>query len=141
MQNTEILIKRLDFVSNNFPTYFLSSKKNPFRHKRTQTNQVSIRIKTMNSQDSPSFTSRTLRSSISPKNNPSWSLIHGIYSNKNYKPMLPLQPSTARLHLSRPSSNQVSKLSIPLRLKPRSPNTKYLKIKIPKVALNKLVLS
>lgn len=135
MKNSDLLIRRLELVSNHFPSYFLPTKKNQFRHKRTQTNQFKVRIQKQVTQDCSSFTSRTLRSSSSPKVNPHLDLLKDYSpSTKHPKFCLPLEPSTTRLQLSRPSSNQVSKLLIPLRLKPRSPNIKYLKIKIPKVA-------
>ena len=135
MKNSDLLIRRLELVSNNFPSYFLPIKSNQFRHKRTQTNRFKVRINTQDSQECSSFTSRTLRSSSSPKVHPELDLIKGFSPMRKYsKFCLPLEPSTTRLHLSKPSSNQVSKLLIPLRLKPRSHNIKHLRIKIPKVA-------
>lgn len=141
MYQTEELIKRLNFVSDNFPSYFLSFKNPKSYHKRNCTGDyLSYRKKPGPSADhSPLNTPRALTQKISslPKTlTPrTGSRVKLFYSPLKQKPisLKDLSPNVTRVQYSRPNTNQMSKLSIPLREKPRSPNSKYLKIKIPKV--------
>jgi hypothetical protein len=142
MFKSENLIERLNFVSENFPSYFLSFKKTRNYHKRTKTGECFTGRKKLGPSvvQSPINTSRTMKSKncVFPKTytprNQSGNRLFFSPLKKGVVGLKELTPSATRIQISRPTTNHVSKLSIPLREKPRSPNSKYLYITIPKVS-------
>lgn len=141
MYQNEELLKRLDFVSGNYPSYFLSFKKQKSYHKRSNTSSYSnYRKKSGYSVNhSPLATPRALRIKLSmlqkistPRSGSRFELCCLPLKN-NPISLKDLSPNATKIQIYRPKTNQTSKLSTPLREKSRSPNYKHLNIQIPKV--------
>ena len=141
MYQNEELLKRLNLVSENYPSYFLSFKKQKTYHKRNNiSSYLSYRKKSgLSVNHSPLATPRGLRIKLSvlqknstPRTASKFDLFC-LPLKTNPISLKDLSPNATKIQIGRPNTNQMSKLSIPLRDYQRSPNSKFLNVKIPKV--------